>query len=220
MSLLLFLLVAGVRWLQRPGPRSLNHLGRMLSKSTSAILHIRALHLELSLSCHLILFLAPKPSASRWTQSFCGRCAPRRLIWLIPEQNNGICKNGMFEQFRWELTSGALLHRRLTPQKRGSHCACQLFVSERVGVLAEYGGAVVRLPLLQRRGGLACEGAPCTNAFIRAWLVKGAWGTKTQVFWCVPQFFIYHIKLCLHWWAGSSWCTSSLCILWMIGKLL
>ena len=30
--------------------------------------------------------------------------------------------------------------------------------------------------------------APCTNTFIRAWLVKGAWGTKTQVFWCVPLF--------------------------------
>ena len=31
--------------------------------------------------------------------------------------------------------------------KRGILCACQHFVSERVGVLAEYGGVVVRLPL-------------------------------------------------------------------------
>ena len=27
--------------------------------------------------------------------------------------------------------------------------------------------------------------APCTNAFIRAWLVKGAWGTKTRFFFLV-----------------------------------
>ena len=54
----------------------------------------------------------------------------------------------MFERFRWGLTSGERYSTgRLTPQKRGIHCACQHFVSERVGVLAEYGGVVVRLPL-------------------------------------------------------------------------
>ena len=54
----------------------------------------------------------------------------------------------MFERFRSELTSGERYSTgRLTPQKRGIHCACQHFVSERVGVLAEYGGVVVRLPL-------------------------------------------------------------------------
>ena len=50
----------------------------------------------------------------------------------------------MFER----LTSGERCFTgRLTPQKRGIHCACQHFVSERVGVLAEYGGVAVRLPL-------------------------------------------------------------------------
>ena len=54
----------------------------------------------------------------------------------------------MFERFRWGLTSGERYSTgRLTPQKRGIHCACQHFVFERVGVLAEYGGVVVRLPL-------------------------------------------------------------------------
>ena len=54
----------------------------------------------------------------------------------------------MFERFRWGLTSGERYSTgRFTPQKRGIHCACQHFVSERVGVLAEYGGVVVRLPL-------------------------------------------------------------------------
>ena len=54
----------------------------------------------------------------------------------------------MFERFRWGLTSGERYSTgRLTPQKRGILCACQHFVSERVGVLAEYGGVVVRLPL-------------------------------------------------------------------------
>ena len=53
----------------------------------------------------------------------------------------------MFERFRWGLTSGERYSTgRLTPQKRGILCACQHFVSERVGVLAEY-GVVVRLPL-------------------------------------------------------------------------
>ena len=43
----------------------------------------------------------------------------------------------MFERFRWRLTSGERYSTgRLTPQKRGIHCACQHFVSERVGVLA------------------------------------------------------------------------------------
>ena len=52
----------------------------------------------------------------------------------------------MFERFRWGLTSGERYSTgRLTPQKRGIHCACQHFVSERVGVLAEYGGVVVKL---------------------------------------------------------------------------
>ena len=47
----------------------------------------------------------------------------------------------MFERFRWELTSGERESTgRLTPQKRGMDCACQHFVSERVGVSAEYGG--------------------------------------------------------------------------------
>ena len=46
------------------------------------------------------------------------------------------------------LTSGERYSTgRLTPQKRGILCVCQHFVSERVGVLAEYGGVVVRLPL-------------------------------------------------------------------------
>ena len=54
----------------------------------------------------------------------------------------------MFERFRWGLTSGERYSTgRLTPQKRGILCACQHFASERVGVLAEYGGVVVRLPL-------------------------------------------------------------------------
>ena len=54
----------------------------------------------------------------------------------------------MFERFRWGLTSGERYSTGpLTPQKRGIHCACQHFVSERVGVLAEYGGVAVRLPL-------------------------------------------------------------------------
>ena len=54
----------------------------------------------------------------------------------------------MFERFRWGLTSGERYSTgRFTPQKRGIHCACQHFVSERVGVLAEYGGVVIRLPL-------------------------------------------------------------------------
>ena len=54
----------------------------------------------------------------------------------------------MFERFRWSLTSAERYSTgRLTPQKRGILCACQHFVSERVGVLAEYGGLVVRLPL-------------------------------------------------------------------------
>ena len=54
----------------------------------------------------------------------------------------------MFERFRWGLTSG----ESATPlggllRRSAVHCACQHFVSERVGVLAEYGGVVVRLPL-------------------------------------------------------------------------
>ena len=54
----------------------------------------------------------------------------------------------MFERFRLGLTSGERYSTgRLTPQKRGILCACQHFVSERVGVLAEYVGVVVRLPL-------------------------------------------------------------------------
>ena len=54
----------------------------------------------------------------------------------------------MFERFRWGLTSGERYSTgRLTPHNRGILCACQHFASERVGVLAEYGGVVVRLPL-------------------------------------------------------------------------
>ena len=50
----------------------------------------------------------------------------------------------MFQRFRSSLTSGEGYSTGwLTPQKRGSHCACQHFVSERVGVLAEYGGVAV-----------------------------------------------------------------------------
>ena len=38
----------------------------------------------------------------------------------------------MFEQFRWGLTSGERYSTGpLTPQKRGIHCACQHFVSDR-----------------------------------------------------------------------------------------
>ena len=54
----------------------------------------------------------------------------------------------VYERFRWGLTSGERYSTgRLIPQKRRILCACQHFVSERVGVLAEYGGVVVRLPL-------------------------------------------------------------------------
>ena len=54
------------------------------------------------------------------------------------------------------LTSGERYSTgRLAPQKRGIHCACQHFMSERVGVLAECDGVGGRLPL-----GLHSHSAP------------------------------------------------------------
>ena len=55
----------------------------------------------------------------------------------------------MFERFRWELTSG---ERYATPLggllcRSAESIAPASILSERVGVLAEYGGVVVRLPL-------------------------------------------------------------------------
>ena len=83
----------------------------------------------------------------------------------------------MFERFRWGLTGRALLHWAVysAAARNPLRLPALHFVSERIGVLAEYGGVAVKLPLGLRsltplrppfsgqfaclQKGLACEGA-------------------------------------------------------------